>query len=124
MENIEIFEQYLSGTLSPEETKNFESKLKTDKDFASDFKIYLFTVKGIVQETEQENADFANAMKHLSKDDLLRVIGRRKVPKIFRFGYLRERTAWAAGFAALFIFAVFTVFVTWQMATGMWTTCW
>lgn len=115
MEDIQLFEDYISGSLSPEENTAFEKRLKTDKAFESDFKIFLFTVNGIIKEAQQDNADFENAMKHISKDELLNIIGRRKAPKIFRLGYLRERAAWATGIAALFIVCFVSIFLTWQV---------
>ena len=115
MENIQLFEEYITGSLNPEQKLKFETRIKTDKDFASDFKIYLFTVNGIIQEAQQDNADFENAMRHISKDDLLNIIDRRKAPKIFRLGYLRERAAWASGIAALFIVCFACIFFTWQV---------
>ena len=115
MENIQLFEEYITGSLNPEDKAAFENRLKTDKAFESDYKIYLFTVDGIIKEAEQDNADFENAMKHISKDELLDIIGRRKAPKIFRLGYLRERAAWASGIAALFIICFVCIFFTWQV---------
>ncbi|MCH5230764.1 MAG: hypothetical protein J1F43_03110 [Muribaculaceae bacterium] len=115
MENIQLFDEYIAGSLNPEQRANFEKKLKEDKAFASDFKIYLFTVNGIINEALQDNADFENAMKHISKDELLNIIGRRKAPKIFRLGYFRERAAWASGIAALLIVCFVSIFFTWQV---------
>lgn len=115
MENIQLFEEYIAGSLNPDEKAAFEKRLETDKALKSDFKIYLFTVNGIIKEAEQDNADFENAMKHISKDELLKIIGRRKTPKIFRLGYLRERAAWASGLAALFIVCFVCIYFTWQV---------
>lgn len=115
MENIQLFDDYIAGSLSPEDKAAFENRLKTDKAFESDYKIYLFTVDGIIKEAEQDNADFENAMRHISKEELLNIIGRRKTPKIFRLGYLRERAAWASGIAALFIVCFVSIFFTWQV---------
>ena len=115
MENIQLFEEYIAGSLSPEERTEFEKKLKSDKAFASDFKIYLFTVDGIIREAQQDNADFTNAMKHISKEELLKIIGKRKAPKIFNFGYLRGQAAWITGVAAMFIVCFVCIFFTWQI---------
>lgn len=115
MENIQLFEEYIAGSLSRDQKIAFEKRLKEDKAFSSDFKIYLFTVDGIIKEARQDNADFENAMKHISKDELLNIIGRRKSPNIFRSGYLRERIAWISGIAALFIVCFVCVFFTWQV---------
>lgn len=115
MENIQLFEDYITGSLNPDQKIDFEKRLEEDKAFASDFKIYLFSVDGIIKEAQQENAEFEIAMKHLSKDELLRIIGRRKAPKILRLGYLRERAMWAAGIAALFIVCFVCIFLTWQV---------
>ncbi|MCH5224687.1 MAG: hypothetical protein J1D77_01765 [Muribaculaceae bacterium] len=115
MGNIELFEEYIAGSLNPDQKASFEKKLKEDKDFAADFKIFLFTVDGVIKEARQDNADFGNAMKNISRDELLNIIGRRRVPKIFRFGYLKERALWASGVAALFIILFVSVFFTFQM---------
>lgn len=99
---MELFENYIKGTLSDSQKSEFEDRLKSDKDFASDFKLYLFTVDGIIREESQDNADFGIAMKHISKDRLLEIIGRKKRrPDIFRNVYLKERFAWLAGVAVL-----------------------
>lgn len=114
MENIRLFEDYIAGSLDPEQREDFEKRLKEDAAFAYDFKVYLFTVDGIIKEARQDNADFTIAMKHISKDELLKIIGKKKSPNIFRYGYLRERVAWAAGIAALFIVCFVSIFFTWQ----------
>lgn len=106
--NIELFDRYIDGKLNAEEKQTFEDRLNSDKSFATDFRVYLFTLKGICQEAEQDNMEFGHAMKQISKKDLLRIIGRSSRPKM-RLNYLRERMAWVASIAAVLVIGIFTV---------------
>lgn len=108
--NIELFDRYIDGKLSAEEKMSFEQRLSADKNFAFDFRIYLFTLKGIYQEVDQDNVEFGVAMKTISKKELLRIIGRCSRPRILRINYLRERMAWAASIAAILVIGIFSVF--------------
>lgn len=65
--NIELFDQYIDDTLNADEKQAFERRLRSDKSFATDFRVYLFTLKGICQEAEQDNIEFGHAMKQISK---------------------------------------------------------
>lgn len=80
MERIDLFDRYFNGELSAEENMKFKERLESDDDFASEFKIYSMTVVGICKEAEQDNADFGLAMKHLSKEQLFEIIGRKEKP--------------------------------------------
>lgn len=80
MERIDLFDRYIKGELSEEETRKFKERLESDEDFASDFRIYSLSVIGICKEAEQDNADFGNAMKHLTKEQLFDIIGRKEKP--------------------------------------------
>lgn len=112
--NIELFDRYINDTLSPEEKQNFNQKLNSDKNFLTDFRIYLFALKGVCQEAEQDNLEFGHAMKNLSREELNRIIGRTSRPRVLRLGYLRERMAWVASIAAVLVIGIFTVFNIWQ----------
>lgn len=107
--NIELFDQYIDDKLNADERLAFERRLRSDKSFATDFRVYLFTLKGICQEAEQDNIEFGHAMKQISKKELLRIIGRSSRPKVIRLGYLRERMAWVASIAAILVIGIFTV---------------
>ncbi len=110
-DNIGLFERYLNDQLTSEEKQNFEASLNSDKSFALDFRIYLFTVRGIYQEAEQDNIEFGQAMKHISKEDLLRIIGRTQDSRISTtFGFLRGRLAWVVSIAAILVIGIFSVF--------------
>lgn len=108
--NIELFDRYIDGLLTPGEKGSFDARLRTDKEFASDFRIYLFSLKGIIQEEEQDNMDFGVAMKSISKDELLRIIGRKPAPRVLRLNHIHERLAWAASIAAVLLIGIFTAF--------------
>ncbi|MDE5675753.1 MAG: hypothetical protein K2I44_10495 [Muribaculaceae bacterium] len=78
MQNIQQFDRFIYGELSPEERKKFISRLKTDKDFATDFKAYILTVAGICKEAQQDDIEFATAMKNITPEQLLEIMGYRK----------------------------------------------
>lgn len=78
MENIDLFDRYINGELSPKEKEEFDARLKTDRNLRSEFRIYSTAVVGICREAEQDNKDFGEALKRISKDDLLSIIGERK----------------------------------------------
>lgn len=78
MEQIELFDRYINGELSNGEKKEFDERLKIDKNFSSEFRIYAATVIGICREANQDNKDFEEAMKRIPKEELLSIIGERK----------------------------------------------
>lgn len=80
MERIDLFDRYIKGELSEDENNKFKERLESDEDFASDFRIYSLSVIGICKEAEQDNADFGSAMKHLTKEQLFDIIGRKEKP--------------------------------------------
>lgn len=79
MERIDLYDKYINDQLSEKERADFDARLESDEDFASDFKVYLFTVDGICREAHQDNLDFGLAMKGLSKDQLKEIIGKQDV---------------------------------------------
>lgn len=107
--NIELFDRYIDDKLNADERLIFEKRLRSDKSFATDFRVYLFTLKGICQEAEQDNIEFGHAMKNISKRDLLRIIGRSSRPRLMHLNYICERMAWAASIAAILVIGIFTV---------------
>ena len=66
MERIDLYDKYINNLLPEIERGDFEARLEFDNDFASDFKVYLFTIDGICREAHQDNLDFGLAMKNLS----------------------------------------------------------
>lgn len=115
--NIELFDRYIDGDLSADEKQAFDERIASDKAFRIDFRLYLFTLRGVCQEAEQENIEFGHAMKNISEAELMRIIGRNRQPRILRLSYLRERLAWVASIAAVLIVGIFTVLNVRQ--TGM-----
>lgn len=81
MERIELFDNYINNQLSDAQRSEFDARLKTDEEFASDFKVYLLTVNGICREARQDNLDFGMAMKSLSKEKLKEIVGLRNVER-------------------------------------------
>lgn len=45
MERIELFDKYIAGTLSKAEVAEFRTRLDSDEKFATDFKVYLISMK-------------------------------------------------------------------------------
>ena len=78
MERIELFDNYINNQLSDVQRSEFDARLESDKEFASDFKVYLLTVNGLCLEARQDNLDFGKAMKSLSKEQLQQIVGQRK----------------------------------------------
>ncbi|MDE5877139.1 MAG: hypothetical protein K2H47_06560 [Muribaculaceae bacterium] len=107
--NIELFERYINDQLTTDEKITFRQRLKTDKKFLSEFRIYLFTLNGIYREAEQNNVEFGLAMKNISEEELLRIIGRKRTSGILRSGYLRERILWPVSIAAVLAIGFFSV---------------
>ncbi len=74
-----LFDSYMKGLLSKPARKLFDLCLSNSEDFASNFKVYIFTVDGICREAHQDNLDFGVAMKHLTKDQLKEIVGKGKL---------------------------------------------
>ena len=89
MERIDLYDKYINDQLSEKERSGFDARLESDENFASDFKVYLFTVDGICREAHQDNLDFGLALKNLSKEQLRNIIGAKAEspvkPKILHF---------------------------------------
>lgn len=79
MERIELFDNYINNQLSDAQRSEFDARLESDEEFASDFKVYLLTVNGICREAHQDNLDFGMAMKSLSKEKLKEIVGMRNL---------------------------------------------
>ena len=79
MERIELFDNYINNQLSDAQRSEFDARLESDEEFASDFKVYLLTVNGICREAHQDNLDFGIAMKSLSKEKLKEIVGMRNL---------------------------------------------
>ena len=76
MERIDLFDRYIKNQLSEKELSDFNERLKSDKGFAEDFKVYLLCVDGIIKEAEQDNLDFGHALKSISLEELKDIIGK------------------------------------------------
>lgn len=121
MERIDLYDKYINDQLSKKERADFNARLESDEDFASDFKMYLFTVDGICREAQQDNLDFGLALKGLSKDQLKEIIGKQDVeqqaaasfaesPRIERPKVLRFKPwMWQAASIAAVVIIAFTV---------------
>ena len=113
MERIDLFDKYIQDRLTASEKAEFDARLESDEKFASDFKVYLLTIRGIQKEARQDNMDFGIAMKKLSKQQLREIIGKKAdaptmtKPKAIRF----KPWIWqAASIAAVVVIAFTAVF--------------
>lgn len=110
MANIELFDKYINGELSDSERNEFKGRLESDKEFATDFNIYMVSVIGICKEAEQDNMDFGVAMKKLSKEQLRNIIGEsKKAPVIKPKKLLIKSWIWQAASIAAVVVIAFTV---------------
>lgn len=106
MERIELFDKYIAGSLSETEVAEFQKLLDSDEKFATDFNVYLISVRGVCQEAEQENIEFGHAMKSLTKAQLQSIIGKSENPRIIRPNFFRERMIWISSMAAMLVVAI------------------
>lgn len=97
-----MFDKYLLSGMTRQEEIEFQKRISEDKEFAGDFKIYLGAVKGFCKEEQQDNLDFAIAMKVLSPQQLKNVIA---VPykKRKTFHIPRNITIWTLSMAAMLL---------------------
>ena len=109
MANIELFDKYINGELSDSERSEFKERLESDKEFATDFNIYMVSVIGICKEAEQDNMDFGVAMKKLSKEQLREIIGKpQKAPVMKPKKLLIKSWIWQAASIAAVVVIAFT----------------
>lgn len=107
MDNIDLFDKYISGKLSTEEKVDFENNLSKDTELASDFRIYKAAVRGIIKEEQEKERELDEAFKHLSDNELRSVIGpkiaiSRKPRKKAKILYM---TSWISSVAAVTVIA-------------------
>ncbi|MCF2602875.1 hypothetical protein JQM84_04085 [Parabacteroides distasonis] len=102
MSNIELFDRYLHQEMAPTECDHFKELLRKDKTLAREFRIYLSIVVGICKEEEQDNMDFAAAMKALNAEELKTVIGKKDKKQIFMVP-IRNIGLWVASTAAMLL---------------------
>lgn len=141
MENkIELFDRYIDNELGADEKLTFESRLKTDREFALDFRVYLLSVREIMMEAKREDEAFGEAMMNLPEGEFMRVIkntSRRHPepePRLCfaafqmsenQFGTshkssnrrrsrIRERLAWISSVAAILVIGIFSLFFVHQ----------
>ena len=112
MENQELFDKYIKGLLLETEKSDFESRLNTDKTLSSEFKTYLFVVKGIQKEEQQDCADFGAAMKKLTKEQLQEIVGVKTKPrqeKVLKFSPWLWSSMSAAAVVAIVVMISFNM---------------
>lgn len=102
MDKINIFDRYIRGEMTFEEESRFKQQLTNDAETRDELKIYAALVAGICKEEQQDNMDFAHAIKSLSEKDLKRVIGKREKPRL-QIRSIRQVGMWAASMAAMLV---------------------
>ncbi|MDE5663951.1 MAG: hypothetical protein K2I37_07970 [Muribaculaceae bacterium] len=106
MEEIDLFDKYISDSMSEADKNRFNERLQSDEAFAAAFRTYLITVRGICREAQEHDIEFGYAMKSMSKERLKAIIGKgEEKPKRMRRRFLRERVMWLSGVAAILIVA-------------------
>ncbi|MDE6791557.1 MAG: hypothetical protein K2J48_00520 [Muribaculaceae bacterium] len=111
-DNIELFNLYLEDRLSENDKKEFEDRLAADKDFRTDFRVFLLTVDGIIKESRQDNIEFGTALGNIDESALLSIIGKEenkssgKKPVV---ASLYRNLAWFSSIAAIIVIGIFSV---------------
>lgn len=107
MDNIDLFDRYISGDLTAEEKAAFDNQLAADTDFATDFRLYKTTVRGVIKEEIERKRELEEAFKHLNEEGLMEIIGKKKnqelLPKKER--KVISMTSWISSVAAIMIIA-------------------
>lgn len=110
MDNIDLFDRYISGDLTAEEKAAFDNQLAADTDFATDFRLYKTTVRGVIKEEIERKRELEEAFKHLNEEGLMEIIGKKKnqesLPKKER--KVISMTSWISSVAAI-MFIAFSV---------------
>ena len=97
MDNNTLFDNYIKGTMSEQETKSFENDLKNDKSLSDEFRLYLLTVSAIIKEEEQDDIEFFHAMNSINKEELNEITrGKGSGKKISLSNYLISISSVAA----------------------------
>lgn len=104
MNNIELFDNYISGQLPQRERENFEARLASDSAFFSEFQLHLQAIHGIQKEEEEDSVEFGCAMKALSKEELNEIIGKKTAKRVKLINY--QKYLWPLSAAAVVIFAL------------------
>lgn len=97
MEKIDLFDRYIRGEMTSEEESLFKQQLADNAEIRTDFQVYSVLIAGICKEEQQDNIDFAYAMKSLSEKELKQVIGKRERPRF----HIRQIGMWVASVAAM-----------------------
>ena len=106
MEEIDLFDKYITENLSETEMAEFRSRLESDDSFAVNFRAYLLAVRGICQEARQDDIDFGIAMKRISREQLQSIIGKSDESRIPRQNFLRRNAMWISSMAAMLVVAI------------------
>ena len=111
-DNVELFNLYLEDRLSENDKMAFEDRLAADKDFRTDFRVFLLTVDGIIKESRQDNIEFGTALGNIDESALLSIIGKEenkssgKKPVV---ASLYRNLAWISSIAAIIVIGIFSV---------------
>lgn len=107
MDNIDLFDRYISGNLTAEEKAAFDNQLAADTDFATDFRLYKTTVRGVIKEEIERKRELEEAFKHLNEEGLMEIIGKKKNQEILpkKERKVISMTSWISSVAAIMIIA-------------------
>lgn len=80
MENkMQIFDNYINDQLSDNEKREFDARLKDDKSFRDDFRLYLLVLRAVCLEEQEDNMEFGFAMNAITVEQLDEIMGRKKL---------------------------------------------
>lgn len=75
MDNTDLFDSYLSETMTEADRHLFEKRLKEDESFRKDYHMHVSIIKELNKKANEEDVLFYNAMKRISRTDLEKLIG-------------------------------------------------
>ncbi len=73
-DETELFDRYLSKEMSDEERHDFDIRLEQDEELRKAFQMHVTVIKELNKQAEKENAEFGEAMKNISEEDLNEII--------------------------------------------------
>lgn len=121
-DETELFDRYLSKEMSEDERRDFEAKLEHNEELRKSFQLHLSILESLNKQMEKENAQFGEAMKNISEDDLQEIINMHSTPasadiasankasaSITGSSIKRIKTYWISSIAAILIVGFFGI---------------
>ena len=107
--NIDVFDAYLSGTMSEKNKLEFESQLKADEELSKEFTFHKELVAVLQHTAEESDLEFGKALRHISDQEIERIAEKKsdnsKIRNQGRVVLLKKVYSWAVVAAAVVMIA-------------------